>query len=158
MGKSEMGSPAPAQLLDSGLSGLSLVAGYYRIAGDTAQLKHQLALSGRTARAEDIVRGANILQLKSRILRGVNARRLGAIPIRGFRPEGGWFRGPALEQSCVLVGRSGSRCQRGSPRCRASGSPFRWRFSASTTIAPRTRERPGNDRLDDAGANDETVD
>ena len=34
MGKGEMGSPAPAQLLDSGLCGLSLVAGYYRIAGD----------------------------------------------------------------------------------------------------------------------------
>ena len=67
-----MGSPAPAQLLDSGLCGLALVAGYYRIAGDTAQLKHQLALTGRSAQAEDIVRGANILQLKSRILRGVS--------------------------------------------------------------------------------------
>ena len=57
-----MGSPAPAQLLDSGLCGLSLVAGYYRIAGDPAQLRHQLALTGRSAQAEDIVRGANILQ------------------------------------------------------------------------------------------------
>jgi phosphatidylserine/phosphatidylglycerophosphate/cardiolipin synthase-like enzyme len=42
MGKSEMGSPAPAQLLDSGLCGLSLVAGYYRIAGDPAQLRHRI--------------------------------------------------------------------------------------------------------------------
>jgi subfamily B ATP-binding cassette protein HlyB/CyaB len=47
MGKSEMGSPGPAQLLDSGLCGLSLVAGYYRIAGDPTQLRHQLALTGR---------------------------------------------------------------------------------------------------------------
>src|SRR5271170_6670692 len=80
MGKSEMGSTGPAQLLDSGLCGLSLVAGYYRIAGDPAQLRHQLALTGRRAQAEDIVRGANVLQLKSRILRGVTAKRLGAIP------------------------------------------------------------------------------
>ncbi len=79
MGKNEMGSP-PAQLMDSGLCGLSLVAGYYRIAGDPAQLRHQLALTGRSARAEDIVRGANVLQLKSRILRNVTAKRLGAIP------------------------------------------------------------------------------
>ena len=92
MGKSEMGSPAPTQLLDSGLCGLSLVAGYYRIAGDTAQLRHQLALTGRNALATDLVRGANILQLKSRILRGVTARRLGAIPypaILGLK-EGGF--------------------------------------------------------------------
>src|ERR1700733_11370862 len=80
MGKSDMGSPGPAQLLDSGLCGLSLVAGYYRIAGDPTQLRHQLALTGRKAQAEDIVRGANILQLKSRILRGVAAKRLGAVP------------------------------------------------------------------------------
>src|SRR5580700_11116869 len=80
MGKSDMGSPGPAQLLDSGLCGLSLVAGYYRIAGDPTQLRHQLALTGRKAQAEDVVRGANVLQLKSRILRGVTAKRLGAIP------------------------------------------------------------------------------
>ena len=42
-----MGSPAPAQSMDSGLAGLSLIAGYYRIAADPAQLSHQLALTGR---------------------------------------------------------------------------------------------------------------
>jgi len=68
------------QPLDDGLAALSLIAGYYRIAGDPAQLRHQLALTGRSAQAEDIVRGANILQLKSRILRKVTAKRLGAIP------------------------------------------------------------------------------
>ena len=75
-----------------GACGLSLVAGYYRIAADPAQLSHQLALTGRKAQAEDIVRGANILQLKSRILRGVTAKRLGAIPypaILGLK-EGGF--------------------------------------------------------------------
>ena len=78
--KGDMGVPAPPQSLDSGLAGLSLIAGYYRIAADSAQLSHQLALTGRMAGAEDIVRGANILQLKSRILRGVTAKRLGAVP------------------------------------------------------------------------------
>jgi hypothetical protein len=45
----EMGSPEPAQVLDSGPCGLSLAAGSYRIAGDPAQLRHQLALTGRRA-------------------------------------------------------------------------------------------------------------
>ena len=77
--KSEPPSQRLGQLSDSGLAGLALVAGYYRIAADPMQLSHQLALTGRFANAEDIVRGAK-LQLKSRILRGVTANRLSAIP------------------------------------------------------------------------------
>jgi ATP-binding cassette, subfamily B, bacterial HlyB/CyaB len=69
-------TPAP----DSGLMGLSLIAGYYRIAADPSQLKHQLALIGRFANSEDIVRASNILGLKSRILNKIDAARLGAIP------------------------------------------------------------------------------
>src|SRR5271157_3766781 len=78
--KSEPPSQRLGQLSDSGLAGLALVAGYYRIAADPTQLSRQLALTGRYASAEDIVRGANILQLKSRIIRGVTAKRLSAIP------------------------------------------------------------------------------
>ncbi len=69
-----------AKRLDAGLAGLTLIANYYRIAGDPEQLRHQLALTGRLATAEDIVRAANLLQMKSRIIRGVDARRIGAIP------------------------------------------------------------------------------
>jgi subfamily B ATP-binding cassette protein HlyB/CyaB len=90
--KSETSLPPSVQSLDSGLAGLALVAGYYRIAADPMQLRHQLALIGRPAGAEDIIRGANLLQLKSRILRGVTAKRLSAIPcpaILGLR-EGGF--------------------------------------------------------------------
>src|SRR3984885_8106476 len=76
----DKGGLRSAELVDSGLCALSLVAGYYRIAGDTAQLRHQLALTGRNALAADLVRGGNLLQLKSRILRGVTAKRLGAVP------------------------------------------------------------------------------
>jgi subfamily B ATP-binding cassette protein HlyB/CyaB len=77
----EIGTPPPTQLLDPGLAGLSLVAAYYRIAADPAQLSHQLALTGRLADAEDIIRGANVLGLKSRILKGVKAKRLAATPL-----------------------------------------------------------------------------
>ena len=73
-------APAPSVAVDAGLMGLALVSAYYRIPADPAQIKHQLALVGRVAEAEDLVRGANTLGLKSRILRSVTAARLGAIP------------------------------------------------------------------------------
>ena len=76
MPATQLATPA----VDSGLMGLSLVAGYYRIAADPAQLKHQLALIGRFASAEDLIRGSNILGLKSRILKRVSIARLGEIP------------------------------------------------------------------------------
>ncbi|TPK90569.1 type I secretion system permease/ATPase [Mesorhizobium sp. B2-4-17] len=66
--------------MDSGLAGLAVIAGYYRIAADPAQMRHQLALTGRFAAAEDIVRGANVLELRSRILRRIKAKRLATIP------------------------------------------------------------------------------
>lgn len=75
--------PAPAPPftpMDSGLAGLAVIAGYYRIAADPAQMRHQLALTGRFAAVEDIVRGANILELRSRILRRITAKRLAAVP------------------------------------------------------------------------------
>jgi subfamily B ATP-binding cassette protein HlyB/CyaB len=90
--RSETPSHRPAQALDAGLCGLALIAGYYRIAADPMQLRHQLALTGAPANAEDLVRGANILDLKSRLLRGVTAKRLAAIPypaIMGLK-EGGF--------------------------------------------------------------------
>ena len=71
---------APPEPLDSGLSALALIAGYYRVAADPLQLRHQLALTGRSAVAEDLVRGANRLELRSRIVRGAGASRLGSIP------------------------------------------------------------------------------
>ncbi len=76
----EEGSAPAAQRLDSGLAAVALLSGYFRIAADPAQLRHQLALTGRLAGAEDLVRAANLLELKSRVVRGVRAKRLGAIP------------------------------------------------------------------------------
>ena len=77
-----MQQAANAETLDAGLAGLALIANYYRIAADPAQLRHQLALTGRVATAEDLVRAANILGMKSRIIRRVDAKRIGAFPIR----------------------------------------------------------------------------
>ncbi|RBP07140.1 peptidase C39-like protein, partial [Roseiarcus fermentans] len=54
------GSAPPPEEVDSGLSALSLIAGYYRIAADPSQLRHQLALTGRQAGSEDLVRAANV--------------------------------------------------------------------------------------------------
>jgi subfamily B ATP-binding cassette protein HlyB/CyaB len=68
---------APA---DSGLVALAMIAGYYRIAADPAQLSHQLALGRRAAGADDLARAANLLRLKSRLLVGKRARRLGDLP------------------------------------------------------------------------------
>ena len=75
-----MQQAANAEALDAGLAGLALIANYYRIAADPAQLRHQLALTGRVAAAEDLVRAANILGMKSRIIRRVDAKRIGALP------------------------------------------------------------------------------
>ena len=75
-----IGPASPGEPMDSGLTALALVAGHFRIAADPLQLRRQLALTGRLAEAEDVVRGANLLQLKSRILKRVTPRRLASIP------------------------------------------------------------------------------
>jgi len=68
------------QRVDPGLAAISLIAGYYRVAADDAHLQHQLALTGRLAGAEDLVRASRLLELKARIIRGVTGKRLGALP------------------------------------------------------------------------------
>ena len=57
-----------------------MVAGYYRVAADPAQLRHELALSAHAAGAEDLIRAAKRLKLKARLLTGRRARRLDAVP------------------------------------------------------------------------------
>ena len=47
---------ALAERLNSGLAALVLIASYYRIAADPLQLSHQLALTGRLAGSDDLVR------------------------------------------------------------------------------------------------------
>jgi subfamily B ATP-binding cassette protein HlyB/CyaB len=66
--------------LDSGLTALAMVAGFYRIAADPAQLRHELALGAHAAGPEDLVRAAKRLNLKARLLTGNRARRLDTAP------------------------------------------------------------------------------
>ncbi len=80
VGNRAQGAGVSTQAIDGGLAALSLIAEYFRIAADPAQLRHQLALTGRLAEAEDLIRAANLVELKSRIIRGVTVKRLGAIP------------------------------------------------------------------------------
>ena len=77
---------------DTGLAALCMIAGFYRIAGDPQQLAHGLALSGRLAGSEDIVRAGNSLGLKSRIVRVANAKRLTSLPLPAIinQAEGGY--------------------------------------------------------------------
>jgi ABC-type bacteriocin/lantibiotic exporter with double-glycine peptidase domain len=70
-----LGPVQAAERLDPGLAALSLIAGYYRIAADPAQLRHQLALTRHSAGTEDLLRAANLLGLKSRVIRSVDAKR-----------------------------------------------------------------------------------
>lgn len=70
-----------AQSADPGLFALGLIAGYYRIAIDAQQLSYQLGLTGQNAKAEDILRAANLVGLKARIVRAVDAKRLARLPL-----------------------------------------------------------------------------
>src|SRR5215470_6695392 len=70
---------ASAQRLDSGLRALCAIAGYFRIAADPEQLASELALS-RPAEAADLVRAANRIGLKARLVADVDADRLATLP------------------------------------------------------------------------------
>jgi subfamily B ATP-binding cassette protein HlyB/CyaB len=71
----------PTVELDQGLVGLCQIASFYRVPSDPAQLQHQLALQGRQATSEDILRGAKFLKLKSRVLHSPSEARLRRLPV-----------------------------------------------------------------------------
>lgn len=75
----QLAPDAPAA--DSGLIGLCLIAGYYRVPADPAQLKHRLAIIGRSAEPEDLVRAAHLIDMKARLREGLDAKALGAMPL-----------------------------------------------------------------------------
>jgi subfamily B ATP-binding cassette protein HlyB/CyaB len=67
-------------LVDSGLRALCGLAAYYRIPTDPDQLAVELALQSNRAGAEDLVRAANHIGLKARIVPNIEAPRLESIP------------------------------------------------------------------------------
>ena len=70
--------------IDGGLLSLAMIAGYYRIACDPAQMAHDLGLGHRAANAEDIVRAARRLGLKARALPDQTPKRLRSAPLPGI--------------------------------------------------------------------------
>ena len=69
------------EIVDPGLSALAMIAGYYRIGAEPAQLRHQLALFDRASGPDDIMRAARLIGLKSREVNRVDAKRIERIPV-----------------------------------------------------------------------------
>jgi subfamily B ATP-binding cassette protein HlyB/CyaB len=68
------------QAIDTGLRALCTVAAYYRIPADPQQLAAELALPPRVATPEDLVRAADRIGLKARLVTGLASGRLQQIP------------------------------------------------------------------------------
>lgn len=60
---------------------LAIVAGHFRIAVEPSQLAHDLGLGQRVSGCDDIVRAANRLGLKARLLREPSSKRMVAVPL-----------------------------------------------------------------------------
>jgi subfamily B ATP-binding cassette protein HlyB/CyaB len=67
-------------LVDSGLRALCGIAGFYRVAADPVKLSIDLALQSGRADTTDLVRAANLLGLKARIVPNIDLPRLASIP------------------------------------------------------------------------------
>ncbi len=78
-----METPQPASEatpLDGGLRALCGIAAYYRIGADPVQLARELALGDRKAGESDLIRAAQMIGLRARLVAHVNAERLAALP------------------------------------------------------------------------------
>ena len=69
-----------AKPIDSGLRALSGIAAYYRIGADPLQLRRELALGERSADEFDLIRAAQMIGLKARLVTGADERRMGKVP------------------------------------------------------------------------------
>ena len=72
--------PDDLRLSDSGLIALCGIATYYRIPSDPFHLARELALGENHASVQDIVRGAQFIGFKARILKDVDHERLLKLP------------------------------------------------------------------------------
>ncbi len=79
-----MEQPAPpsgeVMALDAGLRALSGIAAYYRIGADPKQIRRELNLGDRAADDFDLIRAAQMIGLKARLVTGVDEKRMGKIP------------------------------------------------------------------------------
>ena len=92
---------------DTGLRALCGVAAYYRIAADPSHLSRELALQGRVASENDLIRAAKAIGLKARIIQRIDAARLRTLPTPAIvRCEDGSFHvfgGVNASGGCRLV-------------------------------------------------------
>ncbi|SFV29988.1 peptidase domain-containing ABC transporter [Hyphomicrobium facile] len=65
----------------SGFWALAAIAAHYRIAAQPEQIAHSLGIYGKHCSSEDIVRGAQKIGLKSKILKQQNIDRLNVVPL-----------------------------------------------------------------------------
>jgi subfamily B ATP-binding cassette protein HlyB/CyaB len=73
-------NPPASDKLDSGLRALCAIAAFYRIPAEADQLAAELVLQSRPAQAADLVRAANRLGLKAKIITSLSAERLAKMP------------------------------------------------------------------------------
>jgi ATP-binding cassette, subfamily B, bacterial HlyB/CyaB len=69
-----------AKPIDAGFRALCGIAAYYRIGADPLQLQRELALEDRDADEVDLIRAAQSIGLRARLVTGVDAARMGRLP------------------------------------------------------------------------------
>ena len=91
--------PPPSAFDGSALISLCAIAAYFRIGADPDNLHKELALGQRSPDAKDIVRAANLVGLKARIVEAVDEARLARAPVPAIvRLKAGGF--------CIFSGKT----------------------------------------------------
>ena len=95
------GRPQPRAPLDTGLAALAQIAKRHHVNIDPAQLRHDLALGGRTANGHDLLRAAKLCGLRAKVMVQQAPERLLSVPVPAIirlkngahvilrRPQGG---------------------------------------------------------------------
>lgn len=73
--------PSHSDAIDSGIYSLCSIASYYHIPANPVFIKKNLAFTDRLADAKDILRAANQINMKARIIENYNEKRLIALPM-----------------------------------------------------------------------------
>ena len=73
-------APAP-EAIDTGLRALCGVAAFYRIPVDPASIARDIGIFGRPAEEDDILRAANRMGLKARVVKRIKPSRMTSVPV-----------------------------------------------------------------------------
>ena len=75
-----MTQPSEIGIVDSGFAAVCAIAGFYRVSADPVKVARDLAVHSRRTEPQDLVRAAQALGLKGRLVTGVNEKRLVRLP------------------------------------------------------------------------------